>query len=111
MMGSADSSRTHHVPVATRASFPPRREDRRQTPRGGLVGLGDLEDEDRRHLAVLVVAGLAPRLQWSTPSGPVRCRWHRHFCPFSLRIRDSPLPKNSTPRRGGEGERTSGKGG
>src|SRR5258708_39828922 len=45
---------------ATRASFPPRREDRRQTPRGGLGGLGDLEDEDRRHLAVLVAAGARP---------------------------------------------------
>src|SRR5260370_21337291 len=79
--------------VATRASFPPSREDRRQTPRGGLVGLGDLKDKDRRHLAVLFAAGPAPRLQWSTPSGPVRCRWHRHFCPFALRIGDSPLPK------------------
>ena len=87
---------------ATRASFPPSREDRRQPPRGGLVGLGDLEDEDRRHLAVLFAAGPAPpRPQSSTPSGRVRCRWHRHFCPLSPRIRDSPLPKNSTSRRGG----------
>src|SRR5260370_26006105 len=42
---------------AIRASFPPSREDRRQTPRGGL---GDLEDEDRRHLAVLFAAGPDP---------------------------------------------------
>src|SRR5713226_5289478 len=46
--------------VATRSSFSPCREDRRQTARGGLAGPGDLEDEDRRHLAVLVAAGPAP---------------------------------------------------
>src|SRR5260221_7847451 len=43
----------------------------------------------------------APRPKSSTPSGRVRCRWHRHFCPFSPRIRDSPPRKKSTPRRGG----------
>src|SRR5207302_2012457 len=33
---------------------PPSREDRRQTALGGLGGLSALEEEDRRHLAVLV---------------------------------------------------------
>src|SRR5258707_11118727 len=46
--------------VAIRASFRPSREDRRQTPRGGLAGFGDLGDEDRRHLAVLSAAGRPP---------------------------------------------------
>src|SRR5260221_12462020 len=63
----------HHALGATRASFPPRREDRRQTPRGGLVGLGDLEDEDRRHLAVLLAAGPPPpppTMAYSPSTGP-----------------------------------------
>ncbi len=75
-------------------SKPGRQQHRRQTSRGGLVDLGDLEDEDRRHLAVvLFAAGSTPRLQWSTLSRPVRCRWHRHLCPFSPRIRVSPSQK------------------
>src|SRR5258708_17976377 len=80
--------------VATRAAFPPGREDRRQPPRGGLGGLGDLEDEDRRHLAALVAAGPVPPVHNRPPPiGPVRCPLQPHFCPFSPRIGDSPPPQ------------------
>src|SRR5216684_208505 len=93
--------------VATRASFPPSREDRRQPPRGGLgglgglVGLGDLEDEDRRHVAVLVAAGPArppstivhPQLDGSDADGI-------GISALSVYESGTPpsLPKKSTPR-------------
>src|SRR5260221_6186006 len=83
----------HHALGATRASFPPRREDRRQTPRGGRGGLGDLEDEDRRHVAVLLAAGPAP------PSTMVYSQWTGPMpmasasLPFQSTKRGLPLQK------------------
>src|SRR5258707_6469508 len=81
----------HHALGATRASFPPRREDRRQTPRGGLVGLGDLEDEDRRHLAVLLAAGPPPPPPPSVCSPPDRAR-PRAYPPLPFPSLDRVLP-------------------
>src|SRR5260221_3669300 len=91
--------------VATRSSFSPCREDRRQTARGGLAGPGDLEDEDRRHLAVLVAAGPAPppsTMVYSQWTGPMPMA--SAFLPFQSTNPGLPPPKKSTPWRGGEGE-------
>src|SRR5258708_1967270 len=65
--------------VATRASSPPSREDRRQTPRGGLVGFGNRRPPP---LGGVVCGRARPRstmfyFQWT---GRVRMAWA--FLPF-----------------------------
>src|SRR5258708_38822508 len=111
-MGGGNVCGHHRFSVATGASFAVGRYDGRESPRGGLVGLGDLEDEDRRHLAVLFAAGPAPpsTMVYSQWTGPMPMA--SAFLPFQSTNRGlPPLSKNSTPRPAGQGGRTRGKGG